>query len=274
MAWARLQLGDPRGAIEVAERAARLAPLDPNSQFLAGEIAASIGRWESAEDHFRAAVIRSSSAQLRFHAALIESTARAGRADEARFRYEEAVRTFTSARVLDPEARCQAPGDRYLLARMSRIAARLYGDTGDSVRRQAATEQALPLAQPDRRGICATLGRSGQESPEAVTESFWRVYAEGGWPRAEQFLVPELRGAGRHVLGEMWEGENRPRRVSVTWIAALQGDERQARLRYQIEGESPAKGHLAACATGHGRLVGKNWYLSAVPVMEREPCQP
>ncbi len=274
MAWVRLRSGDPRGAIEMAERAARLAPLDPNSQFLAGEIAASIERWEFAEDRFRATVNRSSSAQLRFHAALVESAARAGRADEARLGYEQTVHIFKPALVLDPEARCQVPGDRYLLARMSRIAARLYGDAGDSARQRATAEQARRLAQPDRRGICATSGRSGQESPEAVTETFWRVFSDGGWLRAEQFLVPELRGAGPKVVGEVWEGENRPRRISVGWIAALQGDERQARLRYQIEAESPGRGSLTACATGHARLAGKDWYLSAVPVMDRGPCQP
>ncbi|MEK7204253.1 MAG: O-antigen ligase family protein, partial [candidate division NC10 bacterium] len=110
MAWLRLRSGDPQGAIVVAERAARIAPLDPNSQFLVGEVTASAGRWDLAEERFRAAVDRSPSAQLRFHAGLVESAARGGSDAEARTRYEQAVSIFSPDRVLDTEARCLAPG--------------------------------------------------------------------------------------------------------------------------------------------------------------------
>jgi len=274
MAWVRLRSGDPRGAIEVAERAARLAPLDPNSQFLAGEIAASVGRWDLAEERFRAAVDRSSSAQLRFHAALLEAAPRVGKVAEARLGYERAVAIFTPARVLEQEARCLAPGDRYLLARMSRIAARLYGDAGDAARHQVTAEQARLLAQLDRRGICVTSGRAGQESPEAVTESFWRALADGGWPLAEPFLAPGLRGAPPDLPGIAGSGTAHPRRVQVAWIAALQADERQARLRYQIDVELPFGRRIAWCVNGAARLVGDRWYLTEVPELEQEPCRP
>ncbi|HSD50043.1 MAG TPA: O-antigen ligase family protein [Candidatus Methylomirabilis sp.] len=273
MAWVRLRSDDPRGAIEVAERAARLAPLDPNSQFLAGEIAASVGRWDLAEERFRAAVDRSSSAQLRFHAGLVEAAARAGRATEARLGYERAVAIFTPARVLEREARCLAPGDRYLLARMSRIAARLYGEAGDTASQLATAEEARVLAQPDRRGICGISGRAGQESPEAVTESFWRARAGGGWPLAEQFLAPGYRGSPHEQPGVVEDGHALPRRVQVSWIAALQADERQARLRYEIDVELPFGRRIARCANGAARLAGDRWYLTEVPGIEQEPCR-
>jgi tetratricopeptide (TPR) repeat protein len=274
MAWVRLRSGDPQGAIEVAERAARLAPLDPNSQFLAGEILANVGRWDVAEERFRGAVERSSSAQLRFHAALVESAARGGRPAEARARYEQAVGVFTPDRVLDKEARCLAPGDRYLLARMSRIAARLYGEAGDAARQQVTAEQARLLAQPDRRGICVTSGRAGQESPEEVTESFWRALAQGGWPLAEQFLAPALRAAERKFPGLVGNGAPRRPRVQVAWIAGLQGDERLASLHYQVEVESSPNPPLVVCADAEARFTREGWYLTRVPVLGQEPCRP
>ncbi len=274
MAWVRLRSGDPREAIDVAERASRLAPLDPNSQFLAGEIAASVGRWDLAEERFRAAVDRAPSAQLRFHTGLVESAARGGRAAEARARYEQAAGIFSPHRVLDTEARCLAPGDRYLLARMSRIAARLYGEAGDATRQRTTAEEARVLAQPDRRGICVPWGRPGQESPEAVTERFWRALAEGGWPQAEQFLASGLRGSPRELAGTTGIGDARPRRAQVAWIAALQGDERQARLRYQVEVESPSGRRIVGCTNGEARFVGDRWYLTELPLVEQEPCQP
>jgi tetratricopeptide (TPR) repeat protein len=258
----------------VAERAARIAPLDPNSQFLAGEILANVGRWDVAEERFRAAVDRSSSAQLRFHAALLEAAAHAGKVAEARLGYERAVAIFTPARVLEQEARCLAPGDRYLLARMSRIAARLYGDAGDATRQQVTAEQAWLLAQPDRRGICVTSGRAGQESPEAVTETYWRALADGGWPLAEQFLAPGFRDSLQEQPGVAEDGHAQPRRVQVAWIAALQADERQARLRYQIDVELPFGRRTAGCANSEARLVGDGWYLVKLPILEEEPCRP
>jgi len=274
MAWVRLRSGDPRGAIEVAERAARLAPLDPNSLFLAGEIAASVGRWDLAEERFRAAVDRAPSAQLRFHGGLVEAAARGGSDAEARSRYEEAVRIFSPDRVLNREARCLSPGDRYLLARMSRIAVRLYGQAGDATRQQTAAEQAQILAQPDRRGICVTGGPPGQESPEAATESFWRALADGGWPLAERFLAPGLRGSPPGLPGITRHGDARPHRTQVAWVAALQGDERQATLRYQVEGESSSGRRLAGCANSEARLLGDKWYLVKPPVLEEDHCQP
>lgn len=258
----------------MAERAARLSPLDPNSQFLAGEIAGSVGRWELAEERFRAAVNRSASAQLRFHAALVESAVRGGRTAEARTRYEKAVAIFSPDRVLDKEARCQAPGDRYLLARMSRLAAGLYGDVGDVARQQVTAELARLLAQPDRRGICVISGRAGQESPEAVTESYWRALADGGWPLAEQFLAPGLRGSLHEQSALVEDGHAHQRRVQVAWIAALQADERQARLQYQIDVELPFGRRIFWCADGAARLVGDRWYLTGVPAVEQESCRP
>jgi tetratricopeptide (TPR) repeat protein len=251
-----------------------MAPSDPNGHYLAGEIAAASGGWAAAEERFRAAVDLAPSAQLRFHAALVESAANAGRGAEARFRYDRAIAVFTEARVLDPEARCLMPGDRYLLARMSRIAARSYGDAGDLSRRQELMDRARSLAQPDSRGICVTRGRPGQTSPEAAMESFWRALADGGWPQAAQFLTSELRASGPGGDWVLWQREDRPRRARVAWVAALQGGETRASLRFEVELDMAKDRLISRCAHAQFRLINDNWYVERLPIMEPAPCQP
>jgi len=274
MAWARLLSGDPRGAAEVAERAARIAPSDPNSHYLAGEIAAASGRWDVAEDRFRAAVDLAPSAQLRFHAAMVESAANSGRGAEARSHYDRAIAIFTEERVLHVEARCLMPGDRYLMARMSRIAARAFGEAGDSSRQQEIMERARLLAQPDPRGICVTRGRAGQTSPEAAMDSFWRALANGGWSQAEQFLSAELRASRPGDDLSPWRGEDRPRRAHVAWIAALQGGEPQASLRFEVEFEIAPDSRIGRCAQADLWLIRDNWFIDKLPVLESAACQP
>jgi tetratricopeptide (TPR) repeat protein len=274
MAWARLLTGDPRGAAEVAERAARIAPADPNSHYLAGEIAAASGRWGVAENRFRTAVDLSPFAQLRFHAALVEAEANAGRGAEARFRYEQAIAIFTDERVLGLDARCSMPGDRYLLARMSRIAARSYGEPGDSSRQQRIMDRAQVLAQPDPRGICVTRGRPGQTSPEATVDSFWRALGDGGWPQAEQFLSPELRASRPGDDWGAWQREDRPQRAQVAWIAALHGGEPLVSLRFELEFKVAPDSRISRCAQADLRLVKDNWFIDKLPALESTPCQP
>jgi tetratricopeptide (TPR) repeat protein len=271
MALVRLRSGDPGGAVEVADRAARLAPLDPNGQFLAGEIAASVGRWDLAEERFQAAVDRAPSAQLRFHAGLIEAMAYAGKASEARLRYERATEIFTVERVLSDDARCLSPGDRYLLAHLTQLIARLYAEVGTPSRRQMLMARARLLAQPDHRGICITQGRSGQTSPEAAIESFWRTLAEGGWSQASQLLAPGSRPPGDETPSA-WEAGEKLRQARVAWIAALSGGEYQANLRFQLEIEDSRGELVARCAQGDTRLISRDWFLERPPVVQAGPC--
>jgi putative inorganic carbon (HCO3(-)) transporter len=274
VAWARLSGGDPAGAVEAAEQSVRIAPSDPNTHYLAGEISATAGQWNAAVKNFQAAVDLAPTAQLRFHASLVESASNAGQVTEARFRYEQAVATFTEERVLGSEARCLLPGDRYLLARMSRIAAKAYGEVGDSPRRQAATDLAERLAQLDPRGICVSRGHPGQTSPEAAVGAFWQALTDGGWPQAKQFLTPNLRSAPPGKNLAMVLGEIRPRRAHVAWIAALQGNELEASLRFQVEIGTALDSLVIRCAQANTRLILDNWYLDSLPIIESIPCQP
>jgi len=103
LARVRLLSRDLQGAVTIAERAVRIAPSDPNSLYLAGEIAGAAGRWDVAEGRFRSTVDQAPFSQLRFHAGLVEAADRAGRTAEARWSYEQAVGIFTPERVLSEE---------------------------------------------------------------------------------------------------------------------------------------------------------------------------
>ena len=274
MAWTRLQGRDPEGALTVAEEAARLAPADPNSQFLAGEIAAASGRWTQAEHWFRAAADRAPSAQLRFHAGAVEAAARVGDASEAQKRYETAIGAFTPERVLDPEARCLAPGDRYLLARMSRIAARLYEAAGDRARAQQAERVASQLAQPDTRGICGVAGREGQASPEAAMVSFWNGLGKGGWPEAKRFLAPTGQGAIPQPVWRRWARDAQETQATVSWVAALSGNESQVTLTVEILAHGSSAQGSRRCARASLQMMDGSWFLEALPQVLPSPCTP
>ncbi|HSB80570.1 MAG TPA: O-antigen ligase family protein [Candidatus Methylomirabilis sp.] len=274
MAQALLRSGDPEGAIEVAERAIRIAPLDPNHQYLVGEIAAAEGRWGMALGFFQNAAERAPFAQLRFHASLVEAAALAGRGAEARLWYERAISIFTPERVLDGDARCLVPGDRYLLARMSRIASRLYAEAGDHLREQTAADHARLLARPDARGICVTSGQSDQASPESAVVSFWRALSDGGWARAERFLAPEIRTPGRSIGNGGKNEEGQPSGGRVAWIASLSGGESRANLRFEAEVWTPQSYRLTRCALTTLRLIGDSWFIERLPMLESNPCKP
>jgi len=273
LARARLRSGDIQGAVEISERAARIAPSDPIGRYLAGEVAAAAGRWDTAQTWFRSAVDQAPAAQLRFHAGLVEASARGGREAEAPFWYEHATATFTPVRVLDTEARCLAPGDRYLLAWMSRITAALYAKAGDRSRQQALLDRAQLLSQPDPRGICAPQGRPGQTSPEATAESFWSALAEGGWPLAERFVVPELRRLRPESSGVSGTTE-RPPRARLAWVAALSGGERRVSLRSEVEIELPGGSTISRCTQMDLRVITDTWFVETLPLLEPGPCQP
>ncbi len=274
MAWTLLGSGDPEGAIQAAERTIRIAPVDPNTHALAGEIASAAGRWDLAETYFHSAVDRGPYAHLRFRANLLDAVAHNGKAAEARWIYEQALGIFSPDRVLEREARCLAPGDRYLLARMSRRAARLYADIGDATREGGTAAWAETLAKPDLRGICGTPGRRGQTSPEASIQSFWRALSVDGWPRAEQFLDPSRRttshghnGAGLRTIGNL----ERPRFLRIEGLA---GGEREVRVRYEVGTEVSPGQVEPLCAKSDLRLLGDGWYLDGVPTLEGVPCHP
>ncbi|MBI4573420.1 MAG: O-antigen ligase family protein [candidate division NC10 bacterium] len=273
MARARIQTGDLWEAVAVSERAVRIAPADPNSLFLAGEVAAASARWDAAQTWFRSAVERAPAAQLRFYAGLVESYARGGKGLEARWWYERAATIFSPEQVLESEARCLAPGDRYLLARMSRIAAQSYAEASHRGRQQALLDRAQFLAQPDPRGICISGGRPGQTSPEVAVENFWRALGEGGWPQAQRFLVPDIARSRSQDVHRGWESSEGLVRARQVRIAALSGGERRVSLRSEVEFELLDGRRTPRCTRTDLRPVGDGWFLENIPFVELGPCR-
>jgi hypothetical protein len=259
--------------MEVSQRTIRIAPQNPGGHALTGEIALVGGRWQIAQTAFRRAVEQAPMAHLEYHAGLIEATARVGTPAETLSAYERAVSAFTPERVLHPEARCLAPGDRYLLARMSRISAELYAGVGDSAQRQTALDRARSLAQPDLRGICANEGHPGQTSPEAAVMSFWHARSEHGLPQAEQFLLPERRGPTAGAARFAGAERDLPRQMRVTWIRALSGDERSAALQYEVEGEQ-GENRITRCVQTALRFGREGWFLEDFPFIDNVACRP
>ncbi len=273
LAWTRFRAGDFEGAIETARQAARIAPLDPSTHALIGDLASAAERWDLAEASFRKAIELAPSAHLRFYAGLLDAAVHGRRVHEAVLAYEQTVSRFTPERVLANESRCLAPGDRYLLARMYRIASRLYAETGDWSREQTTREPARRLGQPDPRGICADGTLPGHTSPEAAVIRFWQAWTEGGWFLAEQSLVPERRPsrAGSAAVGS--ERPSLPLRGRVAWIAALRGNERQATLVYELELEE-GRGRTNRCAQTLTSFRGDGWFLQETPSVAPSPCRP
>lgn len=273
LAWARRQAGDLAGATEAADRAVRIAPEDPNTSALAGEMALTAGRWESAIAHFQRAIDRAPAAHLRFHAGLLDAAAAGGKTVLAVHAYARAISVFTDERVLGSEARCLAPADRYLLARMSRLAARLSPADVGAFDRGAALARAERLAQPDPRGICATGGRAGQTSPEDAVASFWRAWGEGGRARAERYLYSESRpNPPDRTPGAFSEGSHGGR-FRVAWIYSLSGGPSQATVVYQVERKDGEESG-GRCARTDTRFTPDGWFLMDLPVLDKSPCRP
>jgi hypothetical protein len=201
----------------------------------------------------------------------MEALADGPRGEDALRAYERAVSLFTPDRVLHPEARCLAPGDRYLLARMSRLAAPLYAGLGDR-RAEVAQVQAEAMAHPDARPICARGGPPGRTSPEAAVVSLWDAW-RGGWPAAdaEATLVPQpprhhpradILGAGG-VAG--WH------RGRLAWVLALSGDERRLVLAYAVE-LMKGDGVAERCAQNRVRWTPEGWQVADRPRLAPMPC--
>jgi len=273
LAWAKRQVGDLAGATETADRAVRIAPEDPNTSALAGEIALTAGRWEIAIAHFQRAVDRAPAAHLRFHAGLLDAAAAGGKAATAAHAYARTASLFTDERVMGSEARCLAPADRYLLARMSRLVARLSPTDAGALDRGAAVARAERLAQPDPRGICATGGRAGQTSPEAAVVSFWRAWGDGGRAAAERYLLSRRRQTAPDEIPGAFSESSQTGQVRAAWIFSLSGGPSQATVVYQVEradGNEPG----GRCARTDTRFTPDGWFLMGLPVLDKGPCRP
>ena len=215
-AWTRLRAGDPQAALTAAERTLWSASQDPNAHALVGEMALAGRHWEAATTAYRHAVELAPAAHLSYHAGLVEALASLGRSAESIHAYERTVSLFTPERVLTSEARCLAPGDRYLLARMSRIAVRLH----EQRRSRRSAGRHRPRSPARTAGYPRDLRH--HESPGADVargghRELRRGWAEGGWARAETVccIPPAARIGERGPDRSAWPGFTRSSVASV-----------------------------------------------------------
>jgi O-antigen ligase len=263
--------GDPDSALTAAQRAVATAPLDPNTHALAGEVAAAGGRWQLAQSEFHRAVELAPAASLRFHAQLVDALRAGGRTGEALLAYTRAATLFTPERVIHAESRCLMPGDRYLLAHMSWVAAALYREVDDAPRRVDALRRAGQLARPDDRGICGRGGPRGRSSPEATVASFWDTWSPGDASAARAHLMT-IEGSVSTDLAALTGARVGWHRVRVARVASLTGNERQAVVISELD-VGRDWGSENRCSRASARWTADGWFLDDWPSVSRGPCK-
>lgn len=191
--------GKKEEAVREAEAALRLNPEDGDAHYHLGKVYWRMGRLEEAEKALAQAVKLEPSSNLRFYVDLGGLFLARGRKEEARRISQKAVEIFRPERVLSRNARCLAPGDRYLLADLlerlaqaSDIGRKVQGVRSEElgVRSQ---ELARKLREPDLRGICREGLKAGLTSPEATVLSFWKK-------DASFFRIIELQASETEAL--------------------------------------------------------------------------
>jgi O-antigen ligase len=268
LAWMLVQAGDPAAGLDVAEAAVAVAPQDPNTHFLAGEIAGAARRWESAEAYYGQAVTLAPFAHFRYHAGLVQATFAAGHSADVNAAYEKALESFPVTGITSSEGRCLSPGDRYLMARVSRIAAM---NLPSETLRLAAAERARELSQPDRRGICSQNGLPDRQSPEAAVLAFWKDLQDGNWPQATRFLVPGAQTRQGDENGVL--ASRLPRALAIARISALRGNEGKVTIWYVLESHLPGPSEKSRCGISTLLFSPRGWLLDSTPRVLNRPCE-
>ena len=267
LARTALRRGEPSLALQTAEALASLNPDDPNSLALAGEVAGAAGRWSAAEAWFRRAVELAPAAQLRLHVGLVESTLLADHAAEARLAYARLLERFPPDRILTEEARCLAPGDRYLLARAARRLLSLAEEGAGPIPLEELQETTDRLGSPDLRPICSARGIPGQTSPEAAVLRFWDALRSGDTATADRLLDAPLVGRPR-LANEPWS----PAGLRMVAIRQLDASEDRATLRYVLRGGLPDGRTAEWCAMTHLRRESAGWIIDR-PTLLSPACE-
>ncbi|MBI2081471.1 MAG: O-antigen ligase family protein, partial [candidate division NC10 bacterium] len=203
--------------------AARLNPSDGESAFHLGRMLWAAGRLAEAEAALRRAIALDPASRLEFYGTLGDLLSATGRPAEALRWYRRAAELFPPSLVQGAEARCLAPGDRYLLGRILGRVVLLARREGRTAEAEAAAREATGLQAPAMGAICSVLPVAGQGSPEATVLSYWSARARGEAPPARLFA--------RGVTD--WRGPLESRRpVRVARVLSLAASETAAEIRY------------------------------------------
>ncbi len=253
LAEVALRRGRPQDAVEEIAVAARLNPTDGEAAFHLGRFLWAAGRLEEAEAALRRAVALDPASRLDFYGTLGDFFAATGRRAEALRWYRLAAAIFPPSLVRTPEARCLAPGDRYLLGQILGRMAALARRDDRMAEAEAAARESAALQAPATEGICSGFLAPGQGSPEATILTYWAARARGGAAPSRLFA----RGVAD--WGQPFEA---PARVRVTRILALAASETAAEIRYELE--IAATGGRLVHLTAADRLVVQNgaWVLA------------
>ncbi|MFQ5532441.1 MAG: O-antigen ligase family protein, partial [Candidatus Methylomirabilales bacterium] len=161
--------GKQEEAVREAEAAFRLNPYDGHAHHHLGKIFWRAGELDEAEKALARAVQLEPASDLEFYADLGGVLLARGHREGAHRIYQRAVEIFTPDLVLSRNARCLAPGDRYVLAGIIERMSEISGSRG---------ELAEKLREPDLRGICRRGLKAGFTSPEATILTHWNAARE------------------------------------------------------------------------------------------------
>jgi O-antigen ligase len=226
LAEVAVRRGRPQEAVAEAAAAARLNPVDGGAAFHLGRTLWAAGRLEEAEASLRRAVVLDPASGPNLYGTLGDFFVATGRSAEALRWYRRAAEVFPPFLVRTPEARCLAPGDRYILGHiLGRMAALLERD-GQMAEAEVAAREAAALQAPAAEGICSGFAAPGQGSPEATLLSYWAARAQGG------AAPPRLFASG---VADWHRPLNAPAEVRVSRILVLAASETAAEVRYELE---------------------------------------
>jgi len=237
-------------------------------------VAGAAGRWDQAEAWFRRAAELAPAAQLRFHTGLVEAAVRAGHLAEGRLAYARAVTIFSPDQVLSEEARCLAPGDRYLLARTARLLEQSAAEPGHSPNAQPHPHLVDALAAPDRRAICNGAGEPGRRSPEETAISFLAVAHDRDPSRAARLLSPSARTLPWWIAADGSAIAPQPQRLRLARIHQLDANEERAALRYTLGGGQEGSEEEGWCAITYLIHTKNGWVVDRSTTLTPGPCAP
>ncbi|HEV8663782.1 MAG TPA: O-antigen ligase family protein [Candidatus Methylomirabilis sp.] len=254
LAEVAMRRGKAQEAVAEAAAAARLNPADGGAAFHLGRMLWAAGRLEEAEAALRRAVALDPASGLNLYGTLGDFFVATGRPGEALRWYRRATEVFLPSLVRTSEARCLAPGDRYLLGHiLGRMAALLQRD-GQMAEADVAAREGAALLAPATDGICSGFSAPGQGSPEATIVSYWAARAQGGT------APPRLFAGG---VTDWHRPLNGPAEVRVSRILALAASETAAEVRYELEIARPG-GRLVRVLAADRLVVERGaWVLSA-----------
>ncbi len=220
----------PEEALAEADTAFRLNPEDGDAHYDLGKMYWHVGRLGEAEQALARAVRLEPASNLKFYADLGGIFLASGRREEAHHIYQRAVQIFTPDLVLTENARCLAPGDRYLLGSIFEKISQTRDHTLliSAPEREKVVED---LRRPDRRGICRDGLNVGFTSPEATILTHWRAAREGRVNLLLSTYAEDLRQrlSSHPVNLPSWVQD-----ASVSRIVEMSAGETKASVVYEV----------------------------------------